>query len=264
MPMPMPMPAPMSNPTRRPGWALLLSAAVLSAGLALPARAANTCGMPSPSDGDSDLSLARQAEQPAGPLTCAMGYLAEKCGDHVLANRIFDKCIAKGYAGAMIWKGLMYELGNGVPHDDAAAAALYQRAATSGEGHYATLGKLHYASALHQGKGVPKDEAAARRWFEAAAAEGSEEAAEFLRTGYHTGSRDLLGHGVGVPTEAVSGQPLVPQAPATAPAVGRGAWAMLAAALAALMGLGAWRQARQGRGGAAKPAKAAMSPTEAA
>jgi hypothetical protein len=201
----------------------------------------------------SDLSLEHWSEQPAGPVTCSMGYLAAKCGDYETAGRIFDRCIAKGYAGAMIWKGLMFEEGLGVPADPARAAALYRRAGESGEGHYAALGKLHYASALHTGMGVPRDEAEARRWFEAAAREGSPDAAEFLRTGHHTGSRDRLGRGVGVPTEAVAGQALQRQLPVAL--TGLPGWQALALGglLAALAGLGAWRQARRTRRGASRP-----------
>ena len=202
----------------------------------------NACGLPS-GPSVSDQSLAYMADQPAGPVSCGYAQVAVKCGEHEIARRIFDKCIAKGYAGAMIWKGLMLEDGQGGTRDEAAAAALYRRAAESGEGHYAALGKLHYASALHQGKGVPKDEAEARRWFERAAAEGSEDAAEFLRTGYHTGSRDAHGHGVGVATQSVKGQALVKQSEA----VRSQPWhrqSLLLAALLLFTGLGAWRQQR--------------------
>ena len=177
-----------------------------------------------------------------------MGYAAEKCGDHETALKIFDKCIAKGYAGAMIWKGLMFESGSGVPRDSARAAALFRQAAESREGHYGALGKLHYASALHEGRGVPRDEAEARRWFERAAREGSEDAAEFLRTGHHTGARDLSGRGVGVvaePSAAVSGMALVRQAsqaltPSRHVLTG-------VALLLGLAGLGAWHQTQASR-----------------
>lgn len=213
----------------------------------------NVGGATNPADlahGDSDLSLAHMAEQPAGILVCSAGYMAEKCGDHVTALKIFDKCIAKGYAGAMIWKGQMYESGVGLPRDDARAAALYRQAAESGEGHYGALGKLHYASALHEGKGVPRDEAAARTWFQRAANEGSEDAAEFLRTGHHTGSRDLRGQGVGVPTDAVQGQSLVRQSKALpSPAPWRERVAAVLALLA-LLGLGAARHIWRGSDGA--------------
>ena len=185
----------------------------------LTAHAQTVCGMPqggasSPSDlahAVSDLSLAHYADQPAGVVTCSMGYLAAKCGDFALANRIFDKCIAQGYVGAMLWKGLMYEDGSGVPRDPARATAMFKRAAESGNEHYATLGKLHYASALHEGHGVPRDTAAARRWFEQAAAEGSEEAQTFLRTGRHTGSRDRRGESFSGGPAQDSGQRLVRQ-----------------------------------------------------
>ncbi len=222
----------------------------------LPAAALaaqGVCGMPdgvpkNPADlanVTSDLSLSRIADQPAGMLTCSMGYLAEKCGDHVTALKIFDKCIAKGYAGAMIWKGLMYENGYGLPQDDAKATALFRQAADSGEGHYGALGKLHYASALYEGKGVAKNETEARRWFERAAQEGSPDAAEFLRTGHHTGGRDVTGRGVGVPTEAVQGQALVRQTASADSAMPNWQRGVLAAALAALMLTGAWQQRRR-------------------
>lgn len=167
------------------------------------------CGGPSAPSSPSDLehtvgelSLQHSAQQPASMLTCAHGYLLEKCGDHETALKIFDKCIAAGYVGAMIWKGLMYEAGNGLPQDLSAAAELFRRAAESGDPAYAKLGMLHYASALQQGLGVPRDEALARHWFERAAQAGSDDADEFLRTGYHSGGRDFSGMGVGTPTAA--------------------------------------------------------------
>lgn len=146
-----------------------------------------------------DQTLEYAAQQPASLVTCAKGYLLVKCGDFETANQVFDKCIAAGYVGSMIWKALMLEDGSGVKPDLAEAARLMQRAATSGDPAYGPLGKLHYATMLHLGKGVPRDEAAARQWFEAAAAEGSEEARNFLRTGYHTGDRGQSTLGAGTP-----------------------------------------------------------------
>lgn len=154
----------------------------------------------SPDDLDNavgELSLQYVASQPAGPVSCAAGYLLSKCGDHETANRVFDKCIAAGYTGALIWKALMYENGHGVPKDAARAADMLYRAVISGDPYYGPLGKMHYATALLQGRGVPRDEQAAMRWFREAAAEGDETAQEFLRTGRHTGVRDETGRGVG-------------------------------------------------------------------
>jgi hypothetical protein len=227
-------------------------ACIMACAACATAQADNlACGAPrqtptSPSDlahQESDLSLAHWADQPAGPVTCSYGYFAAKCGDYETAHRIFDKCIAKGYAGAMIWKGLLLEEGNGAPRNPVQAAALYKQAAESGTEQYATLGKLHYASALYEGNGVPKNEAEARKWFQQAAAEGSADAQEFLQTGHHTGSRNERGEGVGTPGQPVSGQHLLRQITQTLPTV-PGLPLVLAALLAVLVGLGAWRQGR--------------------
>jgi TPR repeat protein len=178
------------------------AAALVLAALGAAAQAAGHCGGASPADPAasdprarevSTLSLAYWVEQPAGMVTCSYGYFAAKCGDFASAHRIFDKCIAKDYAGAMIWKGLLLEDGSGVPRDPAAAAALYRQAAQSADQGYAALGSLHYATALYAGNGVERDEAEARKWFERSAALGSEDARTFLRTGHHTGSRNQRG-----------------------------------------------------------------------
>ena len=101
-----------------------------------------------------DLSLESIAAAPASMVVCGAGYFAVKCGDHLTANLIFDKCIAAGYTGAMIWKALLLEEGLGVEKDEPQATALMLKAAQSGHDGYATLGKLHYATALHQGGGA--------------------------------------------------------------------------------------------------------------
>lgn len=149
-----------------------------------------------------DLTLEYSAQQPANIVTCSQGYLLEKCGDHETAHKVFDKCIAAGYVGAMIWKALLLEDGKGVQQDSVKAAELLHRAAVSDDPGYAAIGKMHYATALYQGRGVEKNEAEALLWFQAAAAEGSQEARDFLATGYHTGVRDLSGMGAGTPTAA--------------------------------------------------------------
>lgn len=147
-----------------------------------------------------ELTIEYQATRlEAHRLRCGYGYAAEKCGDHGTALKIYDHCIAAGHAGAMIWKAMMYESGNGVARDPGGAAALFRRAAESGSSGYSTLGKLHYASALWLGIGVPRDEAESLRWFRAAAAEGDRDAQMFLSTGYHTAWRDASGQGVGKP-----------------------------------------------------------------
>lgn len=149
-----------------------------------------------------DQTLEYAVQQPASIVTCAKGYLLAKCGDHESANLVFDKCIAAGYAGAMIWKALLLDEGAGVERDLAKAAELLHRAAVSGDPAYGPIGKMHYATVLHLGRGVEKNEAEAMKWFQAAAAEGNEEAREFIKTGYHTGFRDRSTLGAGTPTAA--------------------------------------------------------------
>jgi uncharacterized protein len=222
------------------GLAALACALALAAPAQAQGLACHTADMTDPDSPGSGLSMAELAQRPASTLTCAAGYWAEKCGDHATAHLIYDKCIAAGYAGAMIWKALMLEDGAGTPPDPVRAAALLKQAADSDDPVYAAMGKMHYATALYLGRGVERNEAEARKWFEAAATEGNEDAREFLRTGHHTGSRDQSGRGVGMPSEPVSGQllqklatPAVPELPAWLPA-------LLAAAFAA----GVLRQAR--------------------
>jgi TPR repeat protein len=230
------------------------------ASLSAAAQAGGHCGGASHADPNasdprareiSTLSMEYWADQPAGMVTCSYGYWAAKCGDFEAAHKIFDKCIAKGYAGAMIWKGLLLEDGSGVPRDPAAAAAMYKRAAESADEGYAALGKLHYATALYEGNGVERDEAEARKWFERAAAQGSEDAKTFLRTGHHTGSRNQRGEGVGTPQGAVAtakatAQRLVKQASESLPGL-PGEVAGLGLGVLALVAAGAWHQRRQGR-----------------
>ncbi|MBS0356465.1 MAG: sel1 repeat family protein [Proteobacteria bacterium] len=177
------------------------------------------CGGPVPQTGEptdlahvvGDQTLEYIVDQPASLMVCSKGYLLEKCGDHDNARKVFDKCIAAGYIGAMIWKALMLQDGaGGVRPDLPAAAELMHRAALAGDSPYATLGKLHYASALQEGRGVPKDEVEARKWFEAAARDGNPDAIEFLRTGYHVGDRDGQARGTGTPPPPVPVGPTPP------------------------------------------------------
>lgn len=133
-----------------------------------------------------DQTVEYAVEHAASPTVCSAGYESAKCGDFESAHKIFDKCIAAGYVGAMIWKAAALENGAGGRSPDLAAATeLLRRAAMSGDSPYATLGKLHYALALRDGRGVPKDETAARQWIEAAARDGNQDAVELLRSDRH-------------------------------------------------------------------------------
>lgn len=201
--------------------ALSLTASLASAGNSFCGGRANPTVPSDLENGVGDQSLEYMVAQPASMLTCSKGYMLAKCGDNEGANVIFDKCIAAGYAGAMIWKARLLEEGSGVEKDLVKATELLHRAAVSGDPAYGPIGKMHYATALQLGSGVEKNEAEARKWFEAAAAEGSEEARDFLKTGYHTGSRGYNTLGAGTPTAAALAKLLPPDssdAPQTAQA----------------------------------------------
>lgn len=172
-----------------------------------------SCGGPPDENGEvSDLSMEYWVQQEASSTMCAYGYWAEKCGDHATALAIFDKCIDAGFVGAMVWKALMLETGNGVEQDSVAAAELLRQAAHSDNKDYATLGKLHWATALYLGKGVERDETEAMKWFKEAAAEGDPDAQEFLATGNHTADRDLEARSVAaqLAAQGPQGQKLEP------------------------------------------------------
>jgi TPR repeat protein len=230
-------------------------AAVLMLALTAPAQALippTSCATPADPDTEpGDQSLAYWAQQPPSSTMCAYGYWAEKCGDHATALTIFDQCIEAGFVGAMIWKALMLESGSGMAQDITAAAALMRRAAHSDDPDYATLGKLHWATALYLGKGVERDEAAAMRWFREAAAEGDADAQEFLATGNHTADRDLQARSVASQRAAgaLHGQRLAPVSTppvATAPAPGDLIpWLAVALVLAGALAR-AWPRAAQG------------------
>lgn len=164
-----------------------------------------SCGDPSdvPGETESDESVAYWTAQEPDMVMCSHGYWAEKCGAHRTANAIFDRCIEGGYVGAMIWKALMYENGNGVPKDDVKATELMHRAAMSDDKAYATLGKLHYATALYLGRGIERNVDEAMKWFQQAADEGDSDAIEFLKTGTHTADRDVRGRSVAMQLEAL-------------------------------------------------------------
>ena len=68
--------------------------------------------------------------------------------------------------------GMMYAEGTGGPKDDAAARAMFERAAAQGH-----PDALDWAGAFaEQGRGGPEDKAAAKAYYEKAAALGNEDA----------------------------------------------------------------------------------------
>lgn len=67
----------------------------------------------------------------------------------------------------------MYRFGEGRPHDVAAAARWYRRAAVAGD----PIAQLNYAELLETGRGVTRDRASAWTWYDRAARQGNDWAA---------------------------------------------------------------------------------------
>ena len=94
-----------------------------------------------------------------------------------------EKLAYRGVAEAQYKLGVMYDIGKGVPKDDAKAVEWYEKAAAQGhaEAQY-NLGLIYYG-----GDGVPKDAAKALMWLQKAAAQGNVNAQNFLRLLYEEG-----------------------------------------------------------------------------
>ena len=79
--------------------------------------------------------------------------------------------------------GLMYLLGQGVPHDDAQAVAWYRKAADQGNGD----GQFGLGLRYLEGRGVPKDKPQGIAWIRNAAEQGNAFAEFYLGIAYGVG-----------------------------------------------------------------------------
>ncbi len=113
---------------------------------------------------------------------CAVADPATECLD-AFGKRDFDTAVApctkaaeQGHAKAQYNLGVMYDIGNGVPEDDAKAVEWYSKAAEQGhaKAQY-ELGTMYY-----HGYGVLEDQPGALVWFTRAAEKGHVMAMEKL------------------------------------------------------------------------------------
>jgi uncharacterized protein len=84
---------------------------------------------------------------------------------------LYLKAANQGLAVAQFNLGLMYEIGRGVPKDDAQALTWYRRAADQGDANAQFSLGAKYA----RGQGVARDDAEAHKWRLLAAARASVE-----------------------------------------------------------------------------------------
>jgi TPR repeat protein len=114
------------------------------------------------------------------------GYAAAERGDYATAYRLWRPLAEQGDAEAQYKLGTMYDIGQGVPLDNAKAGRWFRKAAEQG---HATaqykLGVMYEA-----GWGVPQDYAKAVRWFRKAAEQGD------APSQFRLGNMYDVGHGV--------------------------------------------------------------------
>ncbi|SDD19079.1 tetratricopeptide repeat protein [Ruegeria marina] len=131
-----------------------------------------------------EMTLSREVERAAegqtGMVTCAMGYLITKKGDHADARTVFEACAEAGYTGAMTWMSQMENNGLGGEYNPDSAAEWDRRAAEAGD----PVGKFNYGLALIRGHGVSQDSALGKRLVDEAAREGLDVARRLQAAGY--------------------------------------------------------------------------------
>ena len=108
------------------------------------------------------------AEGHTSMTVCATGYYITKSGRHAMARKLFERCAADGWTGAMTWMSQLEDNGLGGPENPDAAAEWDRRAADAGD----PVGKFNYGLDLMRGRGVPLNMALGRRLVDEAARDG--------------------------------------------------------------------------------------------
>ena len=106
----------------------------------------------------------------AGPFEDAAA--ARGSGDYATALRLLRPLADQGIADAQYYLGLMYDKGEGVPQNYAAAAAWYRKAADQGD-EVSSVAQLNLGSMYDKGEGVPQNYAVAAAWYRKAADQGN-------------------------------------------------------------------------------------------
>jgi hypothetical protein len=109
---------------------------------------------------------------------------AMKQGDFKTALDELRPLAAKSDPNAQFLLGMMYDAGNGVAQDQAAAAAWYRKAAKQDH----LLAQLFLGVLLYSGQGVRQDYAEAARWFKTPADSGNDQAQFYLGSMYASGT----------------------------------------------------------------------------
>jgi uncharacterized protein len=127
----------------------------------------------------------------AGPLDDALYAWFHR--DYATALRLWREYAEQGDAGAQTKLGLMYELGQGLPQDNAEALKWYHLAASHDATAQFNLGAMYEYG--HDRLGVVQDYAEAFKWYVSAADQGDANAQ------FHLGN--MYENGLGVPKDLV-------------------------------------------------------------
>lgn len=138
--------------------------------IAVPVFAEDTDpgGTLNPSELTWESMLERAEQGETNMVICSTGYAVTKKGEHAAARRLFERCAAAGYTGAMTWVSQLDNNGLGAEYDPDAAAEWDRRAAELGD----PVGKFNHGLNLMRGHGVPKDEPLGRQFVDEAARDG--------------------------------------------------------------------------------------------
>ncbi|MCQ8239540.1 tetratricopeptide repeat protein [Rhizosaccharibacter radicis] len=142
------------------------------------AVAADSPARPSPGKTAAEAISAVDGEGPveAGLRLFRVGRFAE-------AEQAWRTAADNGVPAAALFIGVMYDTGQGLPHDEARALEWYRRAAQAGD----ATAAFNLATMLDAGRGAPMDRSGAVRWYRQAAAGGHARAAFVLGMLYETG-----------------------------------------------------------------------------
>jgi TPR repeat protein len=104
-------------------------------------------------------------------------------GDYETARRLWLPLAEVGNTDAQTKLGLIYEKGQGVPHDYAAATMWYRKAADQGD----PTAQFFLGMMYENGRGVPQEDAIAVNWYRKAADQGEPNAQCNLGFMYYNG-----------------------------------------------------------------------------
>jgi TPR repeat protein len=112
------------------------------------------------------------AASPVAAADFQKGVAAYERGDYATALKAWRPLAEQGHADAQYKLGGLYELGIGLPQDDASAARWYRAAAEKGN----DRAQHKLGAKYERGRGVPQDYVLAHKWQNLAASQGHENA----------------------------------------------------------------------------------------